>query len=310
MRVAALGLILFSVATPAQEEPAPAPEPPTLQYRGNRASRAWVSMPGGTQVAVDEGVEWEGVTVYLSLTWDLVAVESDSGTTLWGHSVGAFWNRIAIVRAENASGEEVWAVELQPGAGARQGVGQRQLYELRTGARIAIPEKAPPGTPFTPRREAGGPDADMGVEFTLLISTRENYALALARLLGGRTVPGLPGPDEVDFDREVVLVRAEGTGWNSRGLVSREAYESDDRILLRIDNRFYQTMGGGDRVTPFGVFVLPRAVKKPYVLERDEQGLIGGPPIWKEIHRFEGLQDPDQELHPIPTSDRPLEEGE
>ena len=88
----------------------------------------------------------------------------------------------------------------------------------------------------------------------------------------------------VDFERCMVIAVFQGEGWNSAGVRVVTITEEEDHILLRFDDQSYQTMGpdgGGQRVTPFGIFVLPRS-KKPVVLEENVQGLIGKPPKWKE----------------------------
>jgi hypothetical protein len=92
----------------------------------------------------------------------------------------------------------------------------------------------------------------------------------------------------VDFERCMVISVFQGEGWNSAGVRVVTITEEEDHILLRFDDQSYQTMGpdgGGQRVTPFGIFVLPRS-KKPVVLEENVQGLIGKPPVWKERARL------------------------
>ena len=77
--------------------------------------------------------------------------------------------------------------------------------------------------------------------------------------------------------------------------IDASAWEDDQRILVRLREHWFQTEGpdgGGQKVRPFGIFVLPkREPFKPVVLERNYQNLIGAPPIWKEQGRFEGLGD-------------------
>jgi hypothetical protein len=58
--------------------------------------------------------------------------------------------------------------------------------------------------------------------------------------------------------------------------------------VVRFDHKSYQTAGpggGGERVTPFGFFVMPRTAA-PIVLEENVQSLIGKPPEWKERARL------------------------
>lgn len=92
----------------------------------------------------------------------------------------------------------------------------------------------------------------------------------------------------VDFERCMVIAVFQGEGWNSAGVRVVTVAEEEERILLRFDDQSFQTSGpdgGGVRVTPFGIFVLPKS-EKPVVLEENVQGLIGKPPIWKERARL------------------------
>jgi len=99
---------------------------------------------------------------------------------------------------------------------------------------------------------------------------------------------GLP---VVDFDRYMVIGIFQGSGMNSAGLNAVSVSEEQDRIVFRFKNRYYQTAGpdgGGKEVTVYGFFVIPRSAKS-VILEEDVQGLIGGPPVWKERIAFPKL---------------------
>jgi hypothetical protein len=78
-------MILVGVAPHAWSEDTPrgqqgaATKPPSIEYGRSRASSGWVETPAGTRVAIDRGVEWQGTTIYLSLLWDLIGVDKDSG---------------------------------------------------------------------------------------------------------------------------------------------------------------------------------------------------------------------------------------
>ncbi len=89
---------------------------------------------------------------------------------------------------------------------------------------------------------------------------------------------------DVDFKDSMVIAIFQGKGWNSGG-VSAEAQEDDAQIVVRYNDLSYQTMGGGNEVTAWGIFVLPRSTKA-VIVEDNVQGLIGHPPVWKERARF------------------------
>lgn len=90
---------------------------------------------------------------------------------------------------------------------------------------------------------------------------------------------------EVDFEQCMVLAVFEGARWNSAGVRIVEVFADAKRTLVRLDHTSFQTAGptgGAKRVTPFGMFVLPRRAG-PVVLEMDVQRELHEPPIWKEL---------------------------
>jgi hypothetical protein len=96
---------------------------------------------------------------------------------------------------------------------------------------------------------------------------------------------GLPA---VDFDRYMVIAVFQGVGMNSAGLDAFCLSPDEDRLVLRFNDKSYQTSGpdgGGKSVSVYGFFVLPRS-SSPVILEENVQGLIGKPPVWKERITF------------------------
>ena len=275
--------------------------PPSIAYGGSRASSTWITKPDGSRVAVGKGVEWQGVTVYLSLLWDLVGVDTKSGKTLYAVNVGAFWNALGFKEVQAADGSKAWAVELRPGPGARQGQDRRQYHDLGTGKKLTPPGlvKAPPGKRFTPRKVWSGGHSRIEKSFHVVITTAENWSAVRKRMFGASPKVTFGA---IDFDKEVVLVVSSGNVWNCRGIAVAEAYESDKRVLIRTERHTFQTMGGGQQARPYGVIVLPRRAEKAYVVERNRQGLIGGPALWTESWRLEKLGKPADELKALPAS--------
>jgi hypothetical protein len=98
---------------------------------------------------------------------------------------------------------------------------------------------------------------------------------------------GLPN---VDFEKCMVIAIFQGSGWNSAGLKAVAVLEEKERIVLRFEDKSYQTFGpapdgGGKQVTVYGFFVLPRS-SKTVVLEENVENTIGDPPMWKERVRL------------------------
>ncbi len=128
------------------------------------------------------------------------------------------------------------------------------------------------------------------------ILTQREFASVWQRHVGAKVEEdeyyNRAGVPEVDFERCMVVGIFQGKGWNSAGVVAVEILEAADRLTFRFDDRSYQTAGpdgGGERVTAFGIFVVPRSTKA-LVLEEDVQGMIGRPPEWKERKRFDALR--------------------
>lgn len=89
---------------------------------------------------------------------------------------------------------------------------------------------------------------------------------------------------EIDFAQCMVVAVFRGTRVNSAGVRVIEILAEAERTLLRFDGKPYQTAGpdgGGERTTPFGLFVLPNR-PGPIVLEENVQSMIGKPPRWQE----------------------------
>lgn len=105
-----------------------------------------------------------------------------------------------------------------------------------------------------------------------------------------RSVHG-DGTPEIDFSRCIVIAIFVGESWNSDGAYVEAVEDLGDVVRLRFDERTYQTAGpggGGVKVRPYGIFVLPHTTK-PIIVEENVQGLIGQPPKWKQQARFEKL---------------------
>jgi hypothetical protein len=91
---------------------------------------------------------------------------------------------------------------------------------------------------------------------------------------------GLP---YIDFEKCMVIAVFQGSSVNSAGLKTVAILEEKDRIVLRFEEKWYQTMEragtghGGNHVTVYGFFMLPRS-SKTVVLEENAQNYIGQPP--------------------------------
>jgi hypothetical protein len=272
---------------------------PSISYGSTRESKSWIETPHGN-VAVDEGVAFQGVKVYLSLTWDLVATDEKTGKVLWSANVGAFWNEIGFAEVETSPGVKTWAVELRPGPRSRQGSELQQHHDLKTGKVIAKPAETPSGTQLDLSRQWTGRWCASEKAIRRIVAGDVDWKASVLDVLfpDGKNAPDF-GP--IDFEKNIVLVIAMGEISNCSGM-DATAWEDDLRVLVRLREHWFQTEGpdgGAQKVRPFGIFVLPRRDPfKPVIVERNRQHLIGGPAIWKEAFRFTAPGDAPAESRP------------
>ncbi len=302
-------VFFFAARCPAGEEQIPA-----IEYGKSRESTGWVDTSEG-RVAVDKGIEWQGVKAYLSLTCDLVVVEAKSNKTLWSKSVGAFWNRMSFAEIGAKAGKKVWAVELKPASEVTDGKDAKAYYEITTGNELKQKNGSdvPSGQSFRPRKIEMGSASCLSKPFTVIVSTLENWKLLQKKMfddkekLSGAVSKQQWAPqsfDSVDFSKEVILVTSAGSSWNCWGLGVQEAFEDEHRIMVRLARATFQTLGpdgGAIAVRPFGIFVLPKSESKAYVLEQNTQGYIGGPALWKEVVTLPKLPEAKAELDKVPA---------
>jgi len=135
--------------------------------------------------------------------------------------------------------------------------------------------------PVSIKAEYTGPESRISKTEYLRIMSKEDMKKLWTRHLGGDDAP------VINFEQNMVIAIFKGKHWNSRGITAN-CTQDDETIKFRFDMNYYQTMGGGDEVTSYGLFVIPRSTK-PVVLEEDTQGLIGYPPVWTEKGRFPEL---------------------
>jgi hypothetical protein len=134
-----------------------------------------------------------------------------------------------------------------------------------------------------------GAHSKLAERLCLRITSQEEWA----KLWERHAVKGTDVP-QVDFGHCMVVAAFQGKASNSDGVVAKSITEKAGRILVRLDERFYQTLGpdgGGVRVTAYGLFVLPRS-SKPVVVEENAQSTIGAPAVWKERKRFGAVTQP------------------
>lgn len=116
----------------------------------------------------------------------------------------------------------------------------------------------------------------------VLATNGKQWAAIWARHAAQKPDKAKVAPD-VNFAKSEVVCIFQGSGWNSNGVIPTEIADVGDSIRVRFDDDSYQTAGpdgGGERCTPFGMFVIPKSSKSVTVWE-NTQGLMRGAPIWK-----------------------------
>ncbi len=269
--------------------------PPSLEYGTSRTSTAWLDTPMG-KVPVDQGLDWQGVRVHLSMLGDLIAVDPATGRILWTENVGAFWNGMTFRELDSG-----WAVELRPRRTEEEGGDLAQHHDLRTGKLVKPKELAPSGTLVPVLKQWHGRKSRLAEPFVAVVTNEPNRRELVRRMFDG--IDDAPKVEPVDFDRECLLAVSEGACWCVSGISAAEVREDPERILVRLYHHTYQILTSADDPgpppdRPFGIIVIPARPGKTIVLETNRQRYISGPPIWKEKLRF--TPDPDRELEAIP----------
>jgi hypothetical protein len=259
-----------------------------LCYKASKRSGGrWVFVPGA-KVAVDVGIVGHGVEAYLSLTSDVVVVDGTTKKTLWAKSVG-FWydESLSFVQARDSKTRE-GVVLLR--VGGRKGSGR--FFEIRTGKEkyltedekglLALDEKEKElrGKPLEVGKRLSGEDSKIKKRRCVRITSTDEWKKLWNSHAGEND--GLP---EIDFSKHMAVGVFHGKGWNCDGIALRHALDCEDAIELFVRGRYYQTGPEGKRVTPYGIYVIPKSLKK-LIVKEDCQGLIGAPPVWKIVGEF------------------------
>jgi hypothetical protein len=141
------------------------------------------------------------------------------------------------------------------------------------------------------RKLRGFSGADSAIRTKEIVAARSFDELAD---LWRRHAPGKAVPD-VDFASEWVLGVFQGQGVNSRGVELVEILEQQggdgQRHVLRYDDSSYQTSGGANEVTAYGIFVLNN-IDDLISVEENVQSLKGQPPLWATVGKTGGLVTP------------------
>ncbi len=141
------------------------------------------------------------------------------------------------------------------------------------------------------RKLRGFSGADSSIQTKEVVEARSFEELVE---LWKRHAPGKAVPD-VDFSKEWVLGIFQGKGWNSRGVELFEILEQQggegQRHVVRYDETSYQTSGGANEVTAYGIFVLNNT-DDLIAIEENVQSLLGKPPLWKVVGKTGGLVTP------------------
>ena len=173
--------------------------------------------------------------------------------------------------------------------------GLGRLWSVSKAADPGPVGKAPPaapvgggGMPVLPWVTWSGPNSALAdASYRRISSAGEWQTLWLAHR--GKTLLESAGEvPQIDFRQCMVVAVFQGAGFNCRGVEAVSVTETAEAVTVRFSGQYYQTIGEGDAVRPFGVFLLPRSTKA-LVLEENVQNLLGQPPVWKLRAQFDAL---------------------
>lgn len=141
-------------------------------------------------------------------------------------------------------------------------------------------------------RQWAGPDSKINTARGVIVTKGADWKSLWAEHAPGEV------PPEIDFDLEMAIALFAGSTWNSRGYYVEYFLRGDnDGVVMRVNQRSYQSSGGADRVTPFGIFVIPRT-EHTVIVEENVQDLIGKAPLWKALAaRVEFVSEPPKDVY-------------
>lgn len=98
---------------------------------------------------------------------------------------------------------------------------------------------------------------------------------------------------DIDFDNCMVIAIFGGSRWNTKGVRFVSSKDAENEFILRLDWLTYQSPEDGDKVTPYGFFILPRR-KSPIKIQFDSRTLQERadkePPEWKDFQTLPAVE--------------------
>ena len=141
---------------------------------------------------------------------------------------------------------------------------------------IGARAEGPAGKTLKPRLVITGADSHVTKGRYQRITSAEEWTRVWQEHMGEKptghddhTLAPLAVP-RIDFDKYMVIAVFEGESWNSWGLTDVSVSEEDNRLVLQFSSNWYQTDGpdgGGEKVTVYGFFAVPRSTKPVVVVE-------------------------------------------
>jgi len=219
-----------------------------------------------------------------------VVVDAKTKKTVWSTGTSGFWDTLSFEERGKGGALTQWDVVLRSSKYPQYA----QPYDLRTGKQGGLrgaPEE-PKGTVLSFRKEWSGSVGVRDQELYCLVGSDEDWDKLRSELFGPKPTD-IPTTSELDFKKEMLLVYYTGKDIDWQGIKTDLAVEDETRILIRVHQNTFQTFSANfgspsppaPKTHPYGLFVLPRREGKPVVLEHNTQGILGGPPFWKEFTR-------------------------
>jgi hypothetical protein len=236
---------------------------------------------------VDTGLVGCGVEAYLSLTEEVVVLDTKTKQSLWMNPIGAWYRILSFAGAKDAdTGQAIQLLRVGGVDGFGRffevWTGREKFLELDGETLVARNERRRElrGQPVEVLKPLVRNESKITQPRCERITTKEAWGQLWKEHAGAQAVQ-----PEIDFRQQMVVAIFRGETWNCKGSNFSMHSTAKERWSCLCEGGL-PDWAAGDRVCPYGIFIIPKSAKR-LIIKVDSQAFIGGPAVWAEIGNFE-----------------------